>query len=80
MSKTISDKLLDEAKDQFSFFDTDGDGKINQKEFIKLFRILVPGSTDQEALRGFQSVDRNHDGHIDQKEFEKWWQLNWYCY
>merc|ERR1712190_393578 len=60
----------------FSFFDRDGSGRLEVKEFFNLIRRdlglslrLVP---DSAVIAVFSDVDSDHDGSIDLDEFLSW--------
>jgi calcium-binding protein CML len=58
----------------FKQFDTDGDGKLGMREFMRAFRALGLQKRSGEKMRVdsamFQSFDTNGDGSIDLHEFE----------
>ena len=58
--------------------DTDGNGRIDFKEFRSLLKVLSPESRTQQAAEGFSMIDTNSDGQIDFDEFVEWWQQVWW--
>ncbi len=78
--KPIPEETLAIIKENFEFADTDGNGKIDFKEFSSLLRILSPDSGMQQAAEGFSMIDTNSDGQIDYDEFLAWWQQVWWEY
>jgi len=74
---TLNEKELAEIRDHFDFFDADGDGYLDLKEFRRLFRVLAPDAGPGTARRGFALIDEDGSGKIDFDEFAQWWALNW---
>jgi len=79
-TREIPADQLAEIKDNFSFFDRDNNGEIDQEEFTKLLQVISPSTTLQQGAEGFAIVDENNDGHIDLNEFIDWWQTCWWEY
>lgn len=73
----LSNEDINEIKDHFAFFDKDGNGTIDVKEFMQLLKVLAPASTMDNAERGFETIDTNQNGEIDFEEFFDWWKMNW---
>ena len=73
----LSNEDITEIKDHFNFFDKDGNGNIDLKEFRQLLKVLAPASTIDNAERGFATIDTNESGDIDFDEFLEWWKMNW---
>ncbi len=48
--------------------DVDGDGFIEQTEYVRLFRLAQVG--DEVVLAGFQRLDQDGDGRISTQEFQ----------
>ena len=72
------EEQIAEVKNNFDFFDRDGNGEIDVDEFEKLLQVLSPDATAEQAKRGFAIIDENDDGHIDFDEFLEWWQTCWW--
>ncbi|MCO7226010.1 EF-hand domain-containing protein [Pleionea sp. CnH1-48] len=79
-SKMLNEDKLKEVKDNFNFFDRDGNGEIDLKEFTELLKVLSPQSNEEQAEKGFSLIDSNGDGHIDFEEFIGWWNTCWWEY
>ena len=75
-----SGKQLEEIRDSFQHFDSDGNGLIDFKEFQQLLKTLSPEATLQQTGEGFSMIDTNCDGYIDLDEFVVWWQSVWWEY
>lgn len=73
----LSNEDITEIKDHFAFFDKDGNGTIDFKEFMQLLKVLAPSSTLDNAERGFETIDTNQNEEIDFDEFLEWWKMNW---
>ncbi len=80
MTQQLSAEKLKDIKDNFSFFDRDNNGEIDQDEFTELLKVISPNSKPEQAKEGFSIVDENNDGHIDFEEFIQWWQTCWWEY
>ncbi len=76
--KPLTEEHIAEVKAHFDYFDTDGNGQIDIKEFAKLLKILSPDATEQQIESGFDWVDNNHDTHIEFEEFLQWWETCWW--
>ncbi len=74
----LSQESIDEVRENFAFFDQDGNGFIDIKEFIKLLKTISPNATEEQAVNGFEFIDENGDGLIELEEFVGWWQSVWY--
>ena len=75
---TLSHESIQEIRQHFEFFDQDGNGYIDIKEFIKLLKTISPKTTSDQGVNGFEVVDTNNDGLIEIEEFIEWWQTVWY--
>lgn len=74
----LSHDSTEEVRKNFAFFDRDGNGFIDIKEFIELIKTISPEATEAQAVTGFELVDENKDGLIEFEEFLAWWQTVWY--
>jgi protein fantom len=66
--RRIKEKNLS-LKQAFLAFDENGDGKINENEFLKTLQAMELGVSDNDARNLFSSFDRNRTGTIDYREF-----------
>ncbi len=73
----LSQEEITEIKDHFDFFDKDGSGLIDIGEFTQLLKILAPDASQDNAIRGFETIDVDHNEQIDFDEFLDWWKMNW---
>ncbi|MET1219395.1 MAG: EF-hand domain-containing protein [Glaciecola sp.] len=81
MTKTpLSEAQLTQIKQEFDFFDRDGNGQLELTEFIELLTVLSPKTKVCAVEEGFNLIDDNHDGFIDFDEFVTWWQEGWWEY
>lgn len=69
----MGEKKNEELKENFDYFDRDGDGKIDFGEFSELMDALGAELKAEEARLGFASIDEDGSGHIDFVEFCTWW-------
>ncbi|MEM7081453.1 MAG: EF-hand domain-containing protein [Pseudomonadota bacterium] len=74
----LSQESIEDVRQHFGFFDRDGNGFIDVKEFIKLLQTISPSATEEQAVKGFDIVDENQDGLIEFDEFLEWWRSVWY--
>ena len=79
-TKKLPEAKINEIKSNFSFFDRDDNGEIDLEEFTELLHVLSPGTTKEQAEKGFELIDDNKDGHIDFDEFLVWWESCWWEY
>ena len=77
MSNELKSKLA-EIRENFEFFDNDGNGLIDFNELLSLMRTVSPEASLRESGDGFSMIDTNSDGYIDLDEFMKWWQTTWW--
>ena len=66
-SANLSGEALDELKDAFKVYDTDGSGSIDLNELRALMKSL--GAAESEAERTLMAADTSHDGVITFDEF-----------
>ncbi len=67
------EERIEELKECFSEFDTNGDGTIQFDEFTALLHNLGSHADDQECRIGFREIDTDRDGVINFDEFASWW-------
>ena len=80
MSTQLSDAKIEEIKNDFIFFDKDGNGQIDLTEFIELLTVISPKTKASHVEEGFKLIDSNNDGFIDFPEFLEWWHECWWEY
>lgn len=76
----VDEKKVAEIRKEFDYFDSDGNGQIELKEFIELLTVLSPKTKASHVQEGFSIIDNNNDGSIDFDEFLKWWLEGWWEY
>jgi calmodulin len=64
---------LEELKENFEHFDSDGDGRIDRGEFRRLMGALGADPPADELDIGFDAIDSDDNGAIDFREFAQWW-------
>lgn len=80
MTTQLSAEKIAQIKDEFGFFDRDGNGQIDLPEFIELLTVIAPKTKVSHVEEGFKLIDGNGDGYIDFEEFLQWWQDCWWEY
>ena len=80
MSTELTPEKVAEIQKDFSFFDRDGNGQIDMKEFIELLTVISQKTKASHVEEGFKLIDTNDDGFIDFEEFLSWWQECWWEY
>ena len=80
MSTQLSEAKIEEIKNDFIFFDKDGNGQIDLTEFIELLTVISPKTKASHVEEGFKLIDSNNDGFIDLPEFLELWQECWWEY
>ncbi len=69
----MNDDRRMEIKENFDYFDRDGNGRIDYGEFVELMNALNAELTGEQARLGFESLDTDESGQIDLAEFQAWW-------
>lgn len=70
----MTEHSREELREEFDYFDSDDNGKIEFDEFLGLLEALGADVKDDEAHAGFDALDTDGDGHIDFHEFLAWWE------
>jgi Ca2+-binding EF-hand superfamily protein len=63
----------EELREDFAYFDDDGDGKLQADEFVRFLDGVGADMSDQECRIGFAAIDTDQDGVIEFDEFLQWW-------
>lgn len=63
-----------ELQTQFDEFDSNGDGRLDAREFVELIDSLGATSNAELIRVAFSALDLNGDGYIDFDEFSVWWE------
>ena len=66
---------IEELKEAFDSYDTNGNGSLDMQEASKLALQLDPGMTYDAFVAGFMSIDKDHDKNIDFDEFVSWYRV-----
>ena len=69
MAEKLSEEQIEEFKEQFALFDTEGKGNITAENLGKVLRSLGQNPTDTELQDQIREGDANGDGVIDFSEF-----------
>jgi Ca2+-binding EF-hand superfamily protein len=73
MNTELTQERRAELREDFEYFDGDGDGMLEPGEFAELMDALGADMTNEECNIGFQEIDANRDGRIEFGEFLSWW-------
>lgn len=65
--------MAERLRDEFSRFDRDGNGAIDEAEFAELLGALGVSFSQEKAMVAFMAIDVNGNGRIEFGEFETWW-------
>lgn len=69
----LSEAELAQLRAAFDACDANGDGYIDQEEFLRLLRQLDGDVSRAESLLDLEFADTEGDGYIGFKEFVVWW-------
>ncbi len=69
----LTDEEIEEIQESFEYFDTDGNGRIDYREFVRLIGALDSDMPEEEMKIGFDIIDSDDNGYIDFDEFIEWW-------
>ena len=67
---------LEELRENFDYFDSDGDGRLDASEFAGLMEALGVAEPGQDLLVGFKAIDTDGNGVIEFNEFAAWFNSN----
>jgi len=65
------EKMLQEIRDIFAVYDTDGSGQLDESEFVA--GLCNVGFAEEEATQIYNEVDVDGEGGVSAVEFEAWW-------
>ncbi len=63
----------DPLRDRFDGVDHDGNGSIEEPEFLLLLDALGVGYSDAQVHAAFTDIDTDANGKIELEEFRAWW-------
>ena len=63
----------DALRARYERIDSDGDGRIDEREFSVLLESLSLGYTSEQVTAAFNSIDLDGNGRIEFGEFAAWW-------
>ena len=72
LSGKVAQDQLDEFKEVFNLFDTDGDGSLTREELTSAMRSLGLNPTDEEVKAIIVKTDADMSGTIELPEFTEW--------
>lgn len=64
---------IEELREGFSYNDSNGDGRIDFSEFVRMLNDLEANVASDEARIGFDVIDTDNDHAIEFDEFIEWW-------
>jgi len=62
----------EELRENFDHFDSDGDGRLQMAEFVRLLEALDALDSEEDARLGFREIDTDGSGHVEFEEFTRW--------
>lgn len=62
----------EELRENFDYFDADGDGKLDLGEFSSLMKALDALDPGESAALGFRAIDTDRSGQVEFDEFVRW--------
>ena len=68
----MSDIDLEELKENFEYFDSNGDGRLDLAEFSRLLAALDALEPGEDASLGFNEIDSDGSGGVEFDEFARW--------
>ena len=72
MTKKLTNSEIEELKQTFDLFDSDGNGALSRDEIANVLRSLGMNLNDQELESIFISIDKNSSNAIDFSSFSRW--------
>lgn len=70
----MRDISIEELRENFEYFDANGDGRIDAEEFSELMSALGAYEPGMDASIGFRAIDTDGSGHIEFDEFASWFE------
>lgn len=73
-NEQVVQSLMDneELRENFDYFDANGDGKLDLKEFTSLMKALDALEPGESAALGFKAIDSDSSGVVEFDEFVHW--------
>lgn len=68
----MSDLSTEELQENFEYFDSDGDGRLDLAEFSNLMEALGALEPGEKAVIGFREIDSDGNGTVEFDEFARW--------
>ena len=62
----------EELRENFDYFDANGDGKLDLGEFTGLMKALDALEPGESAALGFRAIDADGSGEVEYDEFVRW--------
>lgn len=69
----LTEDMKAELKAEFTRFDVDNNGLIDEGEFQQLLRALGEDAPAETLSLQFAAIDANDDGAVQFEEFVEWW-------
>jgi len=69
LASKLPERYLEDLRKTFIFIDTNGDGRIEAKEFRRALIRVGADFSDEEVSSIMKSLDTNNNGYIDYTEF-----------
>ncbi len=68
----MSDISTEELQENFDYFDSNNDGKLDLDEFASLMEALGALEPGEDAVLGFREIDSDRSGTVEFDEFSRW--------
>ena len=68
----MSDISTEELRENFEYFDSNNDGKLDREEFAALMEALGALEPGEDARLGFREIDSDRSGTVEFDEFSRW--------
>lgn len=68
----MTDISIEELRENFEYFDENGDGKLDLVEFTALMEALGAAETGEDQSFGFRAIDTDGSGDVEFDEFARW--------
>jgi Ca2+-binding EF-hand superfamily protein len=69
LAQKLPERYLADLRGAFISIDTNGDGRIEEKEFCQALVRVGADFTTEEVLELMDALDTNHNGYVDYSEF-----------
>ena len=68
----MTDLDIEELKENFEYFDSNGDGRLDLGEFTAMMEAMGVIGPGEDAAMGFREIDTDGSGEVEFDEFTRW--------